>query len=75
MAAIAGYPHVSIPMGTVKHLPVGLSFISGKWQDETVLQVAFAYEQASAKQIKPALLLNNKVSERAAAMLPATSTD
>jgi amidase len=46
LAAVAGYPHLTVPMGQVKGLPVGLSFIGGKWQDARILSLGFAYEQA-----------------------------
>jgi len=46
LAAIAGYPHLTVPMGHVKGLPVGLSFIGGKWDDAKILSLGFAYEQA-----------------------------
>jgi amidase len=46
LAAVAGYPHLTVPMGQVKGLPAGLSFIGGKWQDARILSLGFAYEQA-----------------------------
>lgn len=46
LPAIAGYPHLSVPMGAVEGLPVGLSFIAGAWQDATVLHLGAAYERA-----------------------------
>jgi len=46
LAAVAGYPHLTVPMGQVKGLPVGLSFLGGKWDDARVLSLGFAYEQA-----------------------------
>ena len=46
LAAVAGYPHLTVPMGQVKGLPVGLSFIGGKWDDASILSLGFAYEQA-----------------------------
>ena len=46
LAAVAGYPHLTVPMGQVRGLPVGLSFIGGKWQDAAILSLGFAYEQA-----------------------------
>ena len=46
LAAIAGYPHLTVPMGQVKGLPVGLSFIGPKWSDAQMLALGNAYEQA-----------------------------
>ncbi len=46
LAAVAGYPHLTVPMGQVKGLPVGLSFIGGKWDDAKILSLGYAYEQA-----------------------------
>jgi amidase len=46
LAAIAGYPHLTVPMGLVKGLPVGLSFIGPKWSEKLLLDLAYAYEQA-----------------------------
>ena len=46
LAAVAGYPHLTVPMGLVKGLPVGLSFIGPKWSDALLLSLGFAYEQA-----------------------------
>src|SRR3954447_18428747 len=46
LAAVAGYPHLTVPMGLVKGLPVGLSFIGPKWSEALLLNLGFAYEQA-----------------------------
>jgi len=46
LAAVAGYPHLTVPMGLVKGLPVGLSFIGPKWSEELLLSLGYAYEQA-----------------------------
>lgn len=46
LPAIAGYPHLSVPMGAVEGLPVGLSIFAGKWQDKAVLEAGAAYERA-----------------------------
>jgi len=50
-AAIAGYPHLTVPMGGVEDLPVGLSIIGGKWQDWEVLSAGAAYERARTASI------------------------
>lgn len=55
-AAMAGYPHISVPMGVVHELPVGLSFIAGAYQEDELLKIAYAYEQASQKRTKPKFL-------------------
>ncbi|MBW0006735.1 MAG: amidase [Sphingomonas sp.] len=46
LAAVAGYPHLTVPMGLVKGLPVGLSFIGPKWSESLLLNLGYAYEQA-----------------------------
>ena len=46
LAAVAGYPHLTVPMGVVKGLPVGLSFIGPKWSEALLLNLGYAYEQA-----------------------------
>lgn len=52
-AAVAGYPNLSVPMGLVEGLPVGLSFVGPKWSEQTLLAYGYAYEQASKKRVPP----------------------
>lgn len=52
-AAIAGYPDISVPMGLVAGLPVGLSFFGTAWSEPTLLKVAYAYEQATRRREAP----------------------
>ena len=56
LAAIAGYPHLTVPMGQVKGLPVGLSFIGPKWSDALMLRLGYAYEQARGPLAPPRFL-------------------
>ena len=56
LAAIAGYPHLTVPMGQVKGLPVGLSFIGPKWSDALMLRLGYAYEQARGPLPAPRFL-------------------
>lgn len=55
-AAIAGYPHLTVPMGTVRRLPVGLSFIGSADDDAAILAAGYAYEQRSNKITAPEFL-------------------
>ncbi len=61
-AAMAGYPHITVPMGEVRELPVGLSFIAGAYKDAELLGIAYAFEQASKKRKSPGFLatINSK---------------
>jgi amidase len=52
-AAVAGYPHVTVPMGMVHGLPVGLSFIGPAWSEARLLELAYAFEQAAPARRKP----------------------
>jgi amidase len=52
-AAIAGYPDISVPMGFVSGLPVGVSFFGRAWSEPTLLRVAHAYEQATNHRRAP----------------------
>jgi amidase len=51
LAAIAGYPHLTVPMGAVDGLPVGLSFIGAAWDDSRVLEAGAAYERARTAKV------------------------
>lgn len=55
-AAMAGYPHITVPMGKVHELPVGLSFIAGAYQEGEIIKYAYAYEQATKKREAPKFL-------------------
>jgi len=52
-AACAGYPHVTVPMGLVRGLPVGLSFVGRAWSEATLLKLSYAFEQAAPARRKP----------------------
>jgi amidase len=56
MPAIAGYPHLTVPMGLVAGLPMGLSFIGPKWSDARILSLGFAFEQTGGSRPAPAFL-------------------
>lgn len=56
LPAVSGYPHLTVPMGLAKGLPVGLSFIATAWADQAVLNAGYAYEQASHARVAPRYL-------------------
>jgi amidase len=53
-AAVAGYPHVTVPMGFVRGLPVGLSFVGTAWSEGKLIRLAYGFEQASRARKAPA---------------------
>ncbi|WP_395685780.1 amidase [Caenimonas koreensis] len=54
-AAVAGYPTITVPMGSVQGLPVGMSFIGTAWSEGKLLQLAHAYEQGTLHRKAPKL--------------------
>lgn len=52
-AAMAGYPHITVPMGMAKGLPIGLTFIASAYQEPQLISLAYAYEQASRLRTAP----------------------
>ncbi|MBD8530461.1 MULTISPECIES: amidase [unclassified Massilia] len=53
-AAVAGYPHITVPAGFAHGLPVGISFVGGAYSEATLIGMAYAYEQASKRRRAPA---------------------
>lgn len=52
-AAVSGYPSITVPMGQIFGLPVGLSFIGTAWSEGKLITLAYAYEQASKARKPP----------------------
>ncbi len=52
-AAVAGYPHITVPAGFVRGLPVGLSFFGPAWSEPALIKLAYAFEQASQARKRP----------------------
>jgi amidase len=52
-AAVAGYPHVTVPAGYLHGLPIGLSLFAGAWQEAQLLAFAYAFEQATMVRRPP----------------------
>ncbi len=52
-AAITGFPHITVPMGQVHGLPVGISFYGTPYSEASLISLAYSYERASLKRIRP----------------------
>ena len=73
LPAVAGYPHLTVPMALVKGLPVGLSFIGPRWSEARLLSLGYAYEQARGPFPTPKFYPSIEASpEIAPHLLPAT---
>ena len=52
-AAVAGYPHITVPAGFFRGLPIGLSFFGAAWSEPTLIKLAYAWEQQAKARSKP----------------------
>ena len=55
VTSVAGYPHVTVPAGYFRGLPVGFSFFGRAWSEPTLIKLAYAYEQATRHRRPPTL--------------------
>jgi amidase len=59
LAAISGYPAITVPMGFIDELPVGVSFFSKAWSEPLLIEIAFAYEQSTKHRKAPKFIPSN----------------
>jgi amidase len=69
LPATAGYPHLTVPMGYIHGLPVGLSFVGPAWSDAKLLALGYAFEQATHARRAPAYLPSLEATPDGAAAL------
>lgn len=55
-AAISGYPNITVPMGFIQNLPVGISFFGRAWSEGLLIEIAYAYEQSTMHRQAPKFL-------------------
>ena len=55
-AARSGYPNITVPMGFVDELPVGISFFGSAWSEPLLLEIAYTYEQGTKHRKAPKFL-------------------
>ena len=65
-AAVAGYPHLTVPMGQVDGLPVGLSFVGPAWSEAALLAYGYAFEQAAHARVPPTYRPTAEIASKAA---------
>jgi len=56
-AAVAGYPHITVPAGYVYGLPVGISFFGRAWEEVKLIRYAYAFEQMTQVRQPPQFLV------------------
>lgn len=69
LPAVSGYPHITVPMGQVGGLPVGLSLFAEAWSEAKLLAFAYAYEQRANARTPPLYLATISTEEPFAAAL------
>lgn len=59
-AAWSGYPNITVPMGNIHGLPVGLSFFGRAWSEPILIEIAFGFEQNTNARITPTFRANDE---------------
>jgi amidase len=64
VTSVAGYPHITVPMGFASGLPVGISFFGRAWSEATLIKLAYSYEQATKHRRPPTFAATANTSQR-----------
>jgi amidase len=73
--AVAGYPHLTVPMGQVDGLPVGLSFVGPAWSEARLLAYGYAFEQAAHARLPPSYAPSAQIANQASSLGSAEPTE
>jgi amidase len=65
LPAVAGYPHLTVPMGDIRGLPVGVSFIGAPWSEALLLGAGFAFESRAQVRVAPKFIASLEAKEKA----------
>ena len=55
-AAVSGYPDITVPAGYIERLPIGVTFIGGRWSEPELIGLAFDFEQATDVRVPPSFI-------------------
>jgi len=59
LAAISGYPAITVPLGSIEELPVGVTFFGRAWSEPVLLQIAYSYEQGTKNRKVPGYIVSD----------------
>jgi len=59
LAAISGYPAITVPMGFIDNLPVGVTFFGRAWSEPLLLEIAYSYEQGTQHRRAPMYIISD----------------
>jgi amidase len=65
LPAVSGYPHLTVPMGDIRGLPVGVSFIGLPWSEALLLGAGFVFESGAKVRITPKFIASLEAKEKA----------
>ncbi len=59
LAAISGYPAITVPMGFIENLPVGITFFGRAWSEPVLIEIAYSYEQGTKHRKAPKYIVSD----------------